>query len=155
MQKRPWLLYPLLFLVAFQAVGALYGGLALVTAPDGSILQMPLSWLENSPFPDFLIPGIVLGLVLGLFPLLLLPALWFKPNWKWPNVLNLYKQRHWAITYALYLGVMMVAWINFQLLFVQRYFWLQPVIALIGLLIIIFSLLPKVLLYYQAKPEQP
>lgn len=120
----------------------------MVAAPDGRLLQMPLSWLQSSPFSSFLIPGLILALLLGVFPLLLLPALWFKPKLQRLQVLNVYKQRHWAITFALYLGVMMVGWINFQLLFVQRYFWLQPVIALVGLAIIIFSLLPSVLRYY-------
>ncbi len=151
MQKRPWALYPLLVFILLQAVGAVYGGFALAVAPDGSLLQMPLSWLEGSPFNNFLIPGLILAILLGVFPFLLLPALWLRPNWNWPQWLNVYKQRHWSLTFALYLGIMMVGWINFQLLFVQRYFWLQPVIALLGLAIIIFSLLPAVINYYERR----
>jgi hypothetical protein len=43
---------------------ALAGGAALVSRPDGSVMQMPLSWLAGSPFPDFFVPGLILG---GLF----------------------------------------------------------------------------------------
>ena len=50
----------------FIALGALGGGWGLITAPDGSNLGMPLSMLEHSPFPDFLIPGWILLTVLGL-----------------------------------------------------------------------------------------
>ena len=45
---------------------ALAGGAALVSRPDGSVMQMPLSWLAGSPFPDFLIPGLILGGLFGL-----------------------------------------------------------------------------------------
>jgi hypothetical protein len=46
------------------AVGALAGGAALVLAPDGSIMGFRATLLEGSPFPDFLVPGLILG---GLF----------------------------------------------------------------------------------------
>jgi hypothetical protein len=51
-------------LLVFLAVGAAAGGAALVYRPDGSVMQMPLSMLAGSPFPDFLVPGLILG---GLF----------------------------------------------------------------------------------------
>jgi hypothetical protein len=51
-------------LLIWLGIGALAGGVALVAAPDGSIMHMPLSWLAGSPFPDFLVPGLILG---GLF----------------------------------------------------------------------------------------
>ena len=43
---------------------ALAGGVALVSKPDGSVMALPSSWLNGSPFPDFLVPGLILG---GLF----------------------------------------------------------------------------------------
>ena len=43
---------------------ALAGGVALVSKPDGSVMKMPLRVLEGSPFPDYLVPGLILG---GLF----------------------------------------------------------------------------------------
>jgi hypothetical protein len=45
---------------------AIAGGAALVYKPDGSVMQMPLSWLAGSPFPDFLVPGLILGGLFGL-----------------------------------------------------------------------------------------
>jgi hypothetical protein len=53
-------------LLVFLALGALGGGAALVAAPDGSIMQMPLSMLEGSPFPDYFVPGLILGGLFGL-----------------------------------------------------------------------------------------
>jgi hypothetical protein len=45
---------------------ALAGGAALVYKPDGSAMQAPLSWLAGSPFPDFFVPGLILGGLFGL-----------------------------------------------------------------------------------------
>lgn len=45
-------------------VGALAGGVVLVTDPSGSTMHWNLSMLQGSPFADFLVPGLILG---GLF----------------------------------------------------------------------------------------
>jgi menaquinone-dependent protoporphyrinogen oxidase len=49
------------------AVGtsAVVGGAALVARPDGSLLHMPRSYLETTPFESFLVPGLVLLVVVG------------------------------------------------------------------------------------------
>lgn len=58
-----WLLATLCLLVGVTAV---LGGLALVLRPDGSLLQMPISYLEHTSwFADFLVPGILLLVVVG------------------------------------------------------------------------------------------
>ncbi len=51
------------------AVGALAGGAALFSYPDGSALRMPLSMLEHSGFTSFRVPGFILFVVIGLLPL--------------------------------------------------------------------------------------
>jgi hypothetical protein len=47
-------------------VMAIAGGAALVSKPDGSVMQLPLSMLDGSPFGDFLVPGLILGGLFGL-----------------------------------------------------------------------------------------
>jgi hypothetical protein len=47
-------------------LGAVVSGAMLIVAPSGILLQAPLEMLKNSPFHDFLIPGIILFLVIGL-----------------------------------------------------------------------------------------
>ena len=47
-------------ILLFVAIGAVPSGLMLVIAPDGSIMQIPVSMLDNAPFGNFLIPGIIL-----------------------------------------------------------------------------------------------
>jgi hypothetical protein len=58
-----------------QAIGAMAGGGALTAAPSGGLMKMPVSYLSGSPFPDYLAPGIVLFVVLGLGPPLTAVAL--------------------------------------------------------------------------------
>lgn len=61
-RPRRWLLAALCLLVGTTAIA---GGLTLVARPDGSLVQLPHTLLEHSPFTSFLIPGLVLLLVIG------------------------------------------------------------------------------------------
>jgi hypothetical protein len=54
----------------FLGIGALFGGGALVIAPDGHLLGMPTSLLASTPFSSFLVPGICLFSFVGIAPLL-------------------------------------------------------------------------------------
>ena len=56
-------------LEVFLGLGALFGGGALILAPDGHLLGMPVKLLAGSPFPSFLVPGIILFTLIGVAPL--------------------------------------------------------------------------------------
>jgi hypothetical protein len=137
-------LYPLLVLHLFLSLGALAGGGMLVLRPDGSLLGMELGWLAQSPFSSYLIPGFLLFIFSGLLPLFSFLGLLFKPEWRWANALNIYPNRHWAWTYSLYSGIIVITWITVQLV-MTRYFWLQPVMIFTGLLIVVFTLTPSIM----------
>ncbi len=93
-KKRPFALYVLVFLLFFEAVAALYGGFSLVFDPTGALLKIGDEVLVNSPFSSFLIPGLILGVVLGLLPMLLIYPLLALPPWKWAHRLNIYKNQN-------------------------------------------------------------
>lgn len=58
--------YRLLFILhAFVGIGALFGGLAAITNPQNPV-GATVDLLKNSPFSNFLIPGILLFTVIGL-----------------------------------------------------------------------------------------
>jgi hypothetical protein len=61
----------LINLLGFLAIGALFGGLAFIIRPDGSIYQMPVEELANSPFKNFLLPGIALIIWINVQTLIL------------------------------------------------------------------------------------
>ena len=54
----------------FIGIGAVPAGIAMVSDPSGRGLGMPLEMLVNSPFDDFLIPGVILLAVNGIGSLL-------------------------------------------------------------------------------------
>lgn len=145
--KKPFAVYLLVALIIFSGISAITGGAMMIVKTDGSLLAMEPGWLAGSPFTSYLIPGIFLFTVNGLFPLLTAAGLLFTPKWKWTSWFNIYKQQHWAWTCSLFTGIILISWIIIQQ-FMTRYFWLQPCIAAVGLLIIIFTMIPGVMKYY-------
>ena len=79
------LLYILAYiLLFFNGVGALFGGWNLMIHPDGSGLHLSLDWLKHTPFPDYLIPGIILFIANGLFSAFVFIAIFLKlSNYYW------------------------------------------------------------------------
>src|SRR6056297_1302168 len=53
-------------LQVFNGLSALAGGYGLMNDPTGKALQMDRSILANSPFDDFLVPGLVLFIINGI-----------------------------------------------------------------------------------------
>jgi hypothetical protein len=109
-----WIMKLLLTIVAaalllFNGIGALYGGWSLMAYPDGSNLQMPLEWLERTPFSDFLIPGIILFIAMLLFN---------------------HKKASWLVMAQ---GVILMGWIVVQILLVQKYHPLQLILGVAGI----------------------
>ena len=58
-----------ILLLLFNGVGAIYGGISLISRPDGSSISLSASLLDRTPFHSFFVPGIVLLIVNGLFSL--------------------------------------------------------------------------------------
>ncbi len=78
-KKRPGAAVAQVVLAGVQAAGAIGGGVGLVQDPVKNI-GMPLSLLDGTPFKDYLIPGLILLIVVGLFSLLVFVGLLLK--WK-------------------------------------------------------------------------
>jgi hypothetical protein len=145
--KRPYETWILCLLLLLLAVNAFYGGTSLMLAPDGSLLGMQPGWLEKSPFNNYFIPGLLLLLMNGVFPLVTIFGLVTKNNNRFVNRLNIYKNRCWGWTFAVYSGIITNIWIIVQQLMAE-YFILQTMIAAVGLLILITALLPRVQRYF-------
>jgi hypothetical protein len=67
--KKTFSIYLLIIFVLLQGISGLLGGISLIIDPSGGQIGLPVNWLEGSPFENFLIPGIILLTVLGVFPL--------------------------------------------------------------------------------------
>jgi menaquinone-dependent protoporphyrinogen oxidase len=105
-----------------SAVSALFGGAVLLARPDGSILGMPLSVLEHSPFHDFLVPGIVLFAVIGLGSL-------------WATWLQARRAQNAAFA-SLFAGAMLAGWIIVESIMLRSFVSLQIGYLLLGLAIV-------------------
>jgi len=53
----------------FLGIGALFGGIQFILAPDGHLLGTPLSMLAGTPFHSFLVPGLLLFTFVGVGPM--------------------------------------------------------------------------------------
>jgi len=147
-QKAPPETYLLAALLIFLSLGAIYGGISLIDDSSGENLKLKLAEYADYPFKDFLIPGVMLLIIFGIIPLLLIYPLFTKPKISMANAFNIYKRRHWAWTYPLYLGIILVAWVNFQMLMIGYNNYIQIVYSFYGLMIIVVCLLPKHMRFY-------
>ena len=106
-------------LLAWLGLGALAGGVALAAAPDGSVMQMPLSMIAGSPFPDFFVPGLILGGLFGVGSLAV-------------AVMGLRRWRQ-APFLAFAIGCGQMIWIVVELAIIKGISFLHPVMFLTGL----------------------
>jgi hypothetical protein len=140
----------LISLLLFLGLGAIGGGVALIISPSGKLLGgLPLSILTNSPFSDFLIPGIILFTILGLFPCFISYALIKKPINSIAEYFNLFKDMHWAWTYSIYIAFALIIWIQVETIYIQGTGWLQTFYMLYSIPIIFVALLPQVRILYK------
>ena len=102
-------------------IGATAGGIALVLKPDGSVMHMPLSYLDQSPFADYLIPGLILGGLFGLGSLVV-------------AALGLMRLRI-APFLAFVIGCGQMIWIAVQLTIIDEFSFLHPTMFGVGLVI--------------------
>ena len=114
----------LLVIQGFLALNAMAGGLLLMLAPDGSLLQLPRDFMHSTLFADFFWPGAVLFGMLGIGHLV-------------GFVLTVRRSPITAHA-ALILGAISLIWIGVQVLMTEL-FWLQGLIASLGLVEVIAS----------------
>lgn len=139
-----------LFLLAFLGIGAIAGGGALIISPSGKLLGgLPLSILKNSPFEDFRFPGIILFLVLGIFPCWLIYALIKRPANELAESLNFFKDMYWAWSFSIYVAFALIIWLQVEMYFMQAVVWLHTFYMILAIVIIFVALLPQIRKVYR------
>lgn len=144
----------LIILMVFVATSAIFGGIRLILDPSGSLLRLPSELLDNSPFRNYLVPGILLILFLGFLPLLSAIGLIFRPEWKWAESLNIYENRHFSWSCSLYSAILLLTWITAELQLTGYRHFFQTLYSSVGILSMILLLLPAVMDYYRT-PVKP
>lgn len=114
-------------LCLFGGLTAMAGGLAFLVKPDGSVVQMPLSALEHSPFETFLIPGLLLFGVVGVGNTV---------------AAALVSRRHALANHAAFVsGSALAIWIVTEMIMIRQLHWLQSSYLTLALAIQILALM--------------
>jgi uncharacterized BrkB/YihY/UPF0761 family membrane protein len=125
--------YALIVLLLLLGASGVAGGLALLADATGSAIDLPLAWLDGTPFEDYRAPGLILLVVLGLGPLAACVGVWTQRSWGWIA--------------SLAVGVALLVWIMVQIALIgyQARPPLQALYAALGVAIVILSVAPSVL----------
>lgn len=129
-----------MFLILFQSISAIAGGLGLIADPSGG-LSFTLGMLQHSPFSDFLIPGLFLLIILGIVPGIVFYGLWKKPRFRLAEKVN--PKYHWSWTFSLCTGILILVWVGTEIFLIRELSILHYVYSVLGVLIIVFTLLSK------------
>lgn len=112
-------------LLLFNGIGAIYGGSNLIIYPNGSSIQLSPHWLENTPFVNYFIPGIILFITNGLFSIFVLVNM----------LLN--RKRYPLLIMAQ--GAILFGWIFIQINLIQTVYYLHYLMGGIGLILILLG----------------
>lgn len=88
--------------------------------------------------------GIILFLVLGVFPCALIFALLKKPENVLAERINFFSDLRWAWTYSIYAAFALIIWIQAEMIFLRAVHWSHNFYMFIGVVIIFVALLPAV-----------
>ncbi|MFN8333617.1 MAG: hypothetical protein U0U09_00730 [Cyclobacteriaceae bacterium] len=124
-ELRAFLKYAALFLLLLNGIGAFIGSIPMMLDPGGTTSNIPLRYLEHSPFDSFLIPGIVLFVCNGVLSLIAFAALAF--NWRFHGWLVLLQ------------GVVLTVWIITQVIMLRELNFLQVSFGLIGIVLMMLG----------------
>jgi len=102
----------------FIALGAIPAGILFTIEPNGQLMGTTTAMLADSPFPDFLIPGLFLLIVNGFGNVLC-------------AIISI-KKSNLAGVAAMFLGSVMCIWIVSQVAWIGYNSFLQPLFFVIG-----------------------
>lgn len=108
-----------IILLVIVSINALVAGYLFIIDPSGSKMKIPVSYLQHSPFSNFLVPGIVLFLVNGILSLVAAMATILK--------LKIYP------ALIVWQGILLLGWIVAQIILLQHFNFLHLLMGTIAL----------------------
>lgn len=115
---RKALIYEISTLLTMVGVGATTAGIGFILQPDGTGVGVPLNLLKDSPFENYLIPGIILLTVNGICSLI--------------GAILVFKEYHYAPIVVSLLGTALLIWMLAQIYWIGMQSWLQPSFLVVG-----------------------
>ncbi len=131
----------LIGLVLFQGITGTAGGAVLTWSGSG----MPDEWLAGIPFDSWVWPGVILGVGLGLAPLVIAYGLLRRPRWAALAPIERATGHHWSWVASVALGVGLLAWIVVELVMIAAFHpIMQPLYLAVGVGILATAASPPV-----------
>jgi len=124
--KNKFIIYTLGVLQIFIGITAILGGFSLVSDPSGTKMNVPLELLKNSPFTNYLIPGLVLLIVNGIGNVL-------------AGIVTFFRTRYTG-NLAIFFGVFLTLYIAIEVWFIGLQNFSQPLYFILGVIVLILGL---------------
>lgn len=151
--KLPHTVKLLVLLHGLLGIGAIFGGGALILDPSGEMIGMPLDMMKVQLFSNYLIPGIILLIVLGIGPLIVMVELVLKRDCRVGEKMNVFLPMHWSWTFSMYVGFALIIWIMVQMYIIENVAIIHLIYVALALAIQLVTLLPSVRDYYEPNPD--
>lgn len=135
-------------LMGFLSVGGFFGGISFVLDPTGAGLGAKLSWLEQTPVNDFLLPGLFLLGMYGVGTSVLMAGLLWRLTPAPLRPLERWIGFHWPWAGTMALGAVLIAWILYEFAIFPDRIALQPILIGVGALMVAIPLLPSMRRFY-------
>ncbi len=97
-----------LILLFFTSITAIWGGTGLIYDPSGEFMQMSKEFLQHSPFPNYLIPGILLLIFNGILSLI--------------TAILVIRKHPYGYQFTIFQGVILIIWLSVQIVMVKVFF---------------------------------
>jgi hypothetical protein len=108
MHKEKYLRITAIVLLIILGPGALIGGWLLISDPSGQKIGFAIELLESTPFNNYLVPGVILFITIGLFSISIIITTWLKT-----------KYYHLFIILE---GFILVGWLTIELIYNPDFF---------------------------------
>jgi hypothetical protein len=148
-ERRPIALWPLLAVMGFLSIGGFVGGVSFVVDRTGSGLGAQLSWLDETPVTDFLLPGLFLLVLYAIGSAILIVGLTWRFSPGPLGRLDRWLGYHWSWAGTLLVGSVLVGWILYEFTIIPNVIVLQPILIVVGILMVAISMLPSMRRYYR------
>jgi hypothetical protein len=148
-KHRP--LLPLLTLsiaLIFLGVNGFIGGYLMLRDPNGTVMGMPLTYLERTPFQNWYIPGLCLIFLWGCGSFLIFAGLWLRPKWMLTDIFFQWTHEHWAWGLSIVLGFALLVWLTVQVFTLPEMAAIQFILYILAAMLIGLPLLPSMRDYF-------
>jgi len=140
--NKPGLLTVLLIILQiFLGLGGIGGGIAILLDPSGTAMGLPPDLVDGLFIDSFVLPSLFLIALMGLLPLLTAHGLWKAVSWIFAQQINPFQKQTWAWTLSLFLGLLLIGWILFQILLWGSPIGIQILYLVTGGLITLLSII--------------